>query len=92
MAETTSIKLKQGLKERIDRLAKEEDRSAHWLMNRAIEEYVDRKEKQRQFDKDAEESWEEYQRTGLHLTGEEVLDWLERRIRGEDVPLPEPHT
>ena len=88
---TTSIKLKPGLKERLDRLAQEEDRSAHWLMHRAIEEYVDLKEKRRQFLKDAEDALEEYRRTGLHLTHEDVMDWMDKVIAGEDPLAPEPH-
>lgn len=88
---TTSIKLKAGLKERIDQLAQEEDRSAHWLMHRAIEEYVDLKEKRRQFLKDAEAALEHYRRTGLHLTNEEVMEWMEGVIAGKNPTMPEPH-
>jgi predicted transcriptional regulator len=89
---TTSLKLDPAMKERIERLAAAKDRSAHWVMKRAIEQFVDREEAEEQFRRDAEDAWEHYQRTGLHLTNAEVMDWLERRIRGEAVQLPKSHT
>ena len=92
MAATTSVKVKSGLKERLEQLAKEDDRSPHWLMNRAIEEYLDRREWQRQLDKDSGEAWEDYKRTGLHLTNEEVIEWMDKVIAGENPPMPKPHT
>jgi len=35
-----------------------------------------REEKREAFKHEALEAWDEYQRTGLHLTGEEVDEWL----------------
>jgi predicted transcriptional regulator len=45
-----------------------------------------------QFLAEVQESADEYQRTGLHLTHEEVDAWLEKLQRGEDAQLPECHT
>lgn len=39
----------------------------------------------------AEASREEFRRTGLHLTQEEVFDWLERVAAGEDCEMPPCH-
>jgi predicted transcriptional regulator len=36
-------------------------------------------------------AWDDYQMTGLHVTGEEVDRWLARLEAGEDVPAPEAH-
>lgn len=88
----TSIKLDPGMKERVERLAEARDRSAHWVMKRAIEDYVEREERRENFARESREALEEYRATGLHLTHEEVMDWLERRSRGEEVPLPPLHT
>jgi Ribbon-helix-helix protein, copG family len=41
----TSIKLDDGLKVRIERLAKAQRRSAHWIMCEAIRQYVEREER-----------------------------------------------
>ena len=89
---TTSVKLDAEMKERIERIAEAKERSAHWIMKRAIEEFVDREEKRAQFLKDAEESWEEYQSTGLHVTFDEVDQWLGKLARGEKARPPKLHT
>jgi predicted transcriptional regulator len=46
---------------------------------------------QEQLKRDTLDAWEEYQRTGLHCTGEEVSEWLRKLARGEDAPPPTPH-
>jgi predicted transcriptional regulator len=46
----------------------------------------------KQFREEANAAWEEYQATGLHLTGEEVDLWLSKLAAGEDAPMPECHT
>lgn len=40
---------------------------------------------------EALESWNEYQRTGLHLTAEEADDWLARLEAGENAEAPKCH-
>ncbi len=89
---TTSLKLKPGLKERVERLAAARDRSAHWLMNHAIEKYVESEEAEEEFNRRAEEALADYHRTGLHLTNEEVVEWMDKVIAGENPPMPKPHT
>jgi predicted transcriptional regulator len=44
-----------------------------------------------EFLRDALAAWEEYQATGLHLTGEEADEWLERLEAGESSNAPECH-
>ena len=39
---TTSLKLDPEMKQRVQRLAAAQRRTAHWIMREAIEEYVDR--------------------------------------------------
>lgn len=41
---------------------------------------------------DALAAWEEYQRTGLHVTAEEAEHWLAQLEAGENAPPPECHT
>jgi predicted transcriptional regulator len=91
-AVTKSIKLDVEMSERVERVAEDEQRSPHWIMKQAIEEYVDRKEKQARFRCDADAAWEHYQRTGLHVTFEEADEWLSRLARGEKTPRPKSHT
>lgn len=89
---STSLKLDPAIKERVQRLADAQRRSAHWVMKEAIEEYVEREEKREKLRHDVTEAWEHYEQTGLHLTGDEVDEWLSRLAAGEDVEPPECHT
>jgi len=92
MAQSTSIKLDDGLKERLRVIAAEEQRSANWLMNDAISAYVERKEHRRALRRQMQDAHDDFERTGLHLTQQEVRDWMERRLRGERDPIPKLHT
>jgi predicted transcriptional regulator len=60
-------------------------------MREAITQYVDREEKRQAFYQEALQSWETYQRTGLHATGEEVDAWLAKLEAGEDAEPPACH-
>ena len=88
---TTSIKLDPAIKERVQRLADAQRRSAHWVMKEAIAEYLEREEKREQFRQDALAALEDYETTGLHLTGEEVDEWLAKLERGEEAEMPAWH-
>lgn len=91
MATATSIKLDDELKGRVQHLAEARRRTSHWIMREAIAQYVEREEKSEAFKKDALRAWEEYQRTGLHLTLEEADAWLAKLEAGKDAELPKCH-
>jgi len=91
MAAPTSIKLDDELKQRIQHLAEARRRTSHWIMREAIAQYVEREEKREAFKQDAQRAWEDYQRTGLHLTLEEADAWLAKLEAGEDMELPKCH-
>jgi len=74
---TTTLRLEQDIKDRLKSLASDRHSSAHALMLEAITEYVDREEKRSQYRRDAIAAWKEYQETGLHLTAEETMNWLD---------------
>lgn len=88
MVVATSIKLDDELKGRVQHLAEIRRRTPHWIMREAIAQYVEREEKREAFRQDTLRAWEEYRRTGLHLTGEEVDAWLAKLETGEDADLP----
>jgi len=75
-ATAIAVKINDKIKERLKALSKIKKRSAHWMMCEAIHQYVDREEKLESFRRDAVNAWEEYQRTDLHVTGDEIVDWL----------------
>ena len=87
----TSVKLDDDLKNRIQHLANARHRSSHWIMRKAIRDYVEREEKQEAFKQEALRAWEAYQENGRHLTLEEADDWLAKLEAGEDAELPMCH-
>lgn len=72
----TSIKIDEDMKSRIQHLADLRQRSAHWIMREAIAQYVEREEGRENFKQEALASWNAFQETGRHLSGEEVQSWL----------------
>ncbi len=87
----TSVKLDDGLKSRIQRLADMRHRSAHWIMREAIRDYVEREEARENFKQEAFASWTAYQETGRHLTGQEVRDWLKTWGTDKEIQIPQCH-
>lgn len=77
LARTVSVKLEDALRDRIRHLDEARERTPHWVMRQAIEQYVEREEKREAFRQDTLKAWEAYQETGLHITGDEALAWLE---------------
>ena len=90
MKTPTSIKLDDALKTRLQHLATAKNRSLHWLLCEAVREYVEREEREEAFYQHALQSWENYQKDGLHLTGDEVIQWL--RTSEPDTPPPLCHS
>lgn len=91
MTSATSVKLDDELKDRIQHLAESRRRSAHWIMREAIAQYVEREEKREAYLRDAQNAWDDFQRTGLHVTAEEADEWLAQLAAGNDVEPPECH-
>lgn len=88
---TTSLKLDDEMKSRVQRLAAARRRSAHWLMREAIEQYVEREEIREQSRQSALSTWAEFQATGLHVTAEEADAWLAKLEAGENADPPVCH-
>lgn len=88
---TTSLKLDPGTKARVQRLAKAQRRTAHWIMREAVEQYVEREEARERLRQDALAAWNDYQATGQHVTAQEADAWLAKLEAGEDADAPECH-
>ena len=86
-----SVKISPELDSRIKNLADLRKQSVHSVMVQALETYLTREEKREAWRKEGIEAWEEYQKTGLHLTNAEVVDWMDKIIAGENVPMPKCH-
>lgn len=87
----TSVKLDERLKNRIQHLAALQHRSTHWIMLKAIKEYVEREEAREKFKQEALLSWKSFQETGLHLTQQELSDWLDSWGTDKEQEIPECH-
>jgi len=81
-----AVELDSEIRGRIARLR------AHTLMREAICEYVEREEKRESFHQEAMNAREEYRRTGLHVTGEEIIEWLETWGTESEKAAPTCHT
>jgi predicted transcriptional regulator len=86
-----SLKLEQGEHDRLKALADARQRKPHFLMKEAIRQYLDREEARESFKKDALASWQAYQETGQHLTGEEAINWLDTWGTDQEKAAPACH-
>ena len=83
MATTQGIKLDDDTRKRLKVLADKKQRSSHWLMKTAIEDYLEREER---YEKEREEDnarWEHYLLTGKSISHEKVEAWLKDLSQGK---------
>jgi predicted transcriptional regulator len=88
VAKTVSVKLDTDIRARLENLAKSRQRTAHWVMREAINQYVEREEKREAFRQATIKAWDEYQETGLHATAAEVDVWLSSWGSVNELPTP----
>jgi len=88
---TVGVKIDPLMKARLQRLAKARHRTPHWVMREAIEQYVTREEKREALNQDVLLAWKEYEETGLHVTGDEAIAWLETWGDQEEKEAPACH-
>lgn len=86
-----AIKIDEDIKARVKRLAEARHRTSHWLMREAITQYVEREEKREAFRQDTLKAWEDYRATGLHVTADEVDEWLASWGTDNELPAPTCH-
>jgi len=72
-----AVEIDSEVQERVRRLADSRHSTPNRLMREAISQYVEREEKREQFLREGTQAWREFQDTGLHATGTEVISWLE---------------
>lgn len=91
MATTTSqgIKLDARTRERLQALAQQRDRSPHYLMKAAIENFLDREEAYEREKQEDQERWERYQLSGEAVSQEKALAWLDTLATGQAAARPQ---
>lgn len=83
--------LEPDLESRLERVAARMGLSTTELVNMAVDFLLERAETPEEELAGLDEDMREYEKTGLHVTNDEVKDWLERYLEGE-APPPKPHT
>jgi predicted transcriptional regulator len=92
MSLSTTFTLDDETEMRVQRIAEARNQAPLLVLREAVQQYVDREEKRQQFNADTLAALEDFEATGLHLTGEEVDEWLSKLAAGENAPMPECHT
>lgn len=82
---TFSMRMDADVKRRLEEQAARSDRSAAWVAQQAIEEYLGRNDAMRRAVQEALDNDD-----GARTSGEAVMRWLSRWGDGHDEPLPEP--
>jgi predicted transcriptional regulator len=86
MATTQGIKLDDKTRDRLKELAEKRNRSPHWIMRTAIENYLDREEVYEREKSEDMARWERYLDTGIAIDHEKVEPWLKKLAQGKDAP------
>jgi predicted transcriptional regulator len=84
----TGVKLDEALHARLKALSAIKERTPHWLMKAAIEEYVRREE---QYEREKAEDmarWQRYKLTGEAVPQEAVEKWLSSWGDESELPCP----
>ncbi|MFZ9611569.1 MAG: CopG family ribbon-helix-helix protein [Methylococcales bacterium] len=84
----TGVKLDETLHSRLKSLSMAKDRTPHWLMKVAIEEYVAREETYEQEKREDMERWQKYKLTGHAVAHEAVDAWLGSWGSEGELPCP----
>ena len=88
MTKPVGVKLDDELQNRLKALGERYERSPHWLMKKAIAEFVDREEAAEQERQLLLDRWNRYQETGESVSHETVVNWLETWGTDKEGPCP----
>ena len=88
---TTALRLEPDLKHRADALAEAEHRSLSAVVRDALQMFLGKREAEQTEIREAIASWDEYQQTGLHVTGDEMSAWLRTWGTDDESEPPECH-
>ena len=86
---TMGVKLDDTIRNRLKQLGKSRDRSPHWLMKKAITDFLDREEALEKRNQEADEALREYQATEQYISHENVEDWLNTWGSDKESACPE---
>ena len=85
-----SLRVPEEVKNRIAKLAKQQDVTPHGYMLEAIREKVELEEAQLAFRAEAEHRLARMKKTGAGIPAEEVFEYLQQRAVGRKAKRPKP--
>jgi predicted transcriptional regulator len=88
VATTLGVKVDEQLHERLKMMAELKDRSTHWIIKRAIEQYLEQEEAVARDRQEDRERWERYVLTGEAIPNAEATAWLDDPAAGHNAPWP----
>lgn len=88
MATSHGIKLDDKISARLKALGAKRDRSPHWLMRKAIEQYLDQEEKYEAEKAEDMAEYEDYLLTGKAIDNQAMLSWLDDLAQNKTMPWP----
>jgi predicted transcriptional regulator len=80
---TLGIKLDVKTRDRLKALGRKKDRATHWLIKKAIEEYLAKEELVERERREDETRWERYQASGEAIPNDRVVAWLDELAAGK---------
>jgi len=86
-----SLRLDQGKRELLKKIAVREKRTPHSLATEAVELFIRKKEQEHAFNQSCIDSYNHFLETGLHVTHEEVSAWMDSWGTDKELPPPQCH-
>ena len=86
---TMGVKLDENTRTRLKTLGKSRDRTSHWLMKKAITDFLDQEEAIEKRNQEADAALTAYQETGKYVSHENMEKWLETWGSDKESTCPE---
>lgn len=86
-----SIRLELSARQKLKEIAARQKRTAHALAIEAITVLIEQKEREYAFNQSCIASYNQCKETGLHVTHEEIVPWLESLFTDNELPPPACH-
>jgi predicted transcriptional regulator len=90
MSTTMGVKFDDGVRKRLKALAAAQERTPHWLVKKAVAEFLERGETRERERLAEEQAWREFQTTGEAIPHAEVNRFIEAWVENERGAKPPP--
>ena len=88
MTTTQAVKLQDTTVQRLKVLGRQRERSPHWLMRKAIEEFLEREEQTMAELQEDERRWDDVVNKDRFVAHDRVEGWLRAWAEGDKRPCP----